>query len=259
VRRSGAALLQNFGPQALAQSVAKDPLHPYPPATLTADFQLCASGGDWMSGLLMQWVCQHNVFKHTARATLIKALREIYSGLDPGDAVRKIAGWPVTATFYTFFDGLIESCVNRGDSPLNIILYGVQEPASASVGALAAKPRPLLLVRGSLSKSDSLVLTEEDYEDLLENISQMPPTTASLARQTGSSVVFLGVSPRDPLVHALARKILETTTRRTHGPTFWVYRQPSEVDKAYWSRYAVEWIHHPTDQVIDALSDLKSS
>lgn len=254
VRRAGAGTPAIPGPTDLATSLSQFQSYPYPTPPGKADFALCANGGDWMSGHLLQWVCQHFQHKAGNRTELLMALGEVYGRLEPGEFIRQVANWRVPAMFYTFFDGLLEQCVNRRESSLNVVAP-LSPSANPSEGEDAAS-QPLLLVRGSLNDPDSLVLTEEDFDDLLDRLSRLPPTVAALTKRTGRSVLFLGLNPRDPLVRALAHKLLETGSRRKQGPTFFVAPTPTDVDRAYWDRYHVTWIDEPVDRVIHALSHL---
>jgi hypothetical protein len=74
-----------------------------------------------------------------------------------------------------------------------------------------------------------------------------------LVRQMGRSFLFLGVSPRDQLARRLSC-LLETGEASMQGPCFFVSREATEVDTAYWRSFNVLWIREEPATVIEALT-----
>ncbi len=67
------------------------------------------------------------------------------------------------------------------------------------------------------------------------------------------SLLFLGIHPRDPLVHRLGAKLLDARISKSVGPVYFVYPSPSPVDEAFWDKYGVEWIKADPDELVRAL------
>jgi hypothetical protein len=241
------------GPRELAETLQKQ----CPYDRFDEDLKIGDRAGEWMNGWLLHWVCQHyQHYKGTQnRGNLLKNVIQTFKGLEPNDAIRSIVKWNVPGLFYTYFDGLMEQCINEAGAHLNSIVANLTEPPVGDSKSIVNQ-RPLVLLRGSLTDPDSLVLTEEDHEALIDNLGRMHPTLAAIAKQIGRSVLFLGVSPRDPVVRALSQELLETGSKRKQGPTFFVWPGRSVVDEAYWRRYAVEWVDRSAEEVIEALNSL---
>jgi len=104
--------------------------------------------------------------------------------------------------FYTYFDGFLEGAVTRSESLLNRVIYDVRKSLEGIVPA-ASTQRYLVLLRGSHTKTESLVLTEDDYEDLNEQVAKISPELAATDPGDGRTLLFIGVHPRDPLVRLL--------------------------------------------------------
>jgi hypothetical protein len=147
---------------------------------------------------------------------------------------------------YTHFDGLLEEAHHR------IGKKGVPVMSRLDQRREVGSPEGLLVfVRGKAREEASLVLTEDDNEDLLERMAKMPRQLLELMRgQLGRSALFVGVSPRDRLIRVLSRQFLEERGNRIQGPSFMVSPEP---DPAYWQKYRIQWIHSPLDDFIAAL------
>jgi hypothetical protein len=62
-------------------------------------------------------------------------------------------------------------------------------------------------------------------------------------RRPGRSLLFVGVSPRDPVVRRFLRVLMgDESRRRLQGPSFFVTTHHSDVDLAYWDQYNTTWI-----------------
>lgn len=251
-RRGAQSPLAGTGPRELAENLAKQ--RPY--VGFDEDQQVGDRAGEWMSTWLLHLVCQYYQDQDDRnRGNLLTNVLKVFQGLEPNDTIRSLMKWKVPGLFYTYFDGLMEQCLNGADAHLNAIVRSVTDPPIGDTRAIVNQ-RPLVLLRGSWTDPDSLVLTEEDNEALLESLRRMHATLSGLTRQIGRSVLFLGVSPRDPLVRALSQQLLETGNKRKQGPTFFVWPRPNPADAAYWRRYGIVWIDHAPDEVIEAVNCL---
>ena len=225
-------------PRELAGTLADDLQPPYP--RRREDFELCQTAGEWLHGQLLQWVCQHYERQPGGLADLIQKIAKIYGTQPTPNLVRALVKWDVPALFYTFFDGLLDGCVTHGESRFTDIVYTLDEPRAADSKRIG-KDSLLILVRGSVANAKSLVLTESDHQRLTASIVKMEQEYEAIAKQVGRCVLFMGVSPRDPLVRQLSYKLLESGRRR-QGPTFFVSKEHTEVDDAYWAQFDVQWL-----------------
>jgi CHAT domain/SIR2-like domain len=237
------------GPRELAGTLADDLQPPYP--RRREDFELCQTAGEWMHGQLLQWVCQHYERQPGGLADLIQKIAKIYGGQTTPNLVRALVKWDVPALFYTFFDGLLDGCVTHGESRFTDIVYTLDEPRAADSKRMG-KDSLLILVRGSVANAKSLVLTESDHQRLTASIVNMEQEYEAIAKQVGRCALFLGVSPRDPLVRQLSYKLLESGRRR-QGPTFFVSKEHTEVDDAYWQQFDVQWLDQDLEELIPAI------
>ena len=59
-------------------------------------------------------------------------------------------------------------------------------------------------MRGTWRDIDSLILTEEEHDLLWDRLNKIPSQVAALVHGAKDrSLLFLGIHPRDPLVHRL--------------------------------------------------------
>jgi hypothetical protein len=246
VHRAGEA---TPGPRELAGTLADDLQPSYP--RRREDFELCQTAGEWMHGQLLQWVCQHYERQPGGLADLIQKIAKIYGDQPTPSLVQALARWEVPALFYTFFDGLLDGCATHGGSCFTDIVYTLDEPRAADSKRIG-KDSLLILVRGSLAHPKSLVLTESDHQRLTASIVKMEQEYEAVAKQVGRCLLFLGVSPRDPLMRQLSYKLLESGRRR-QGPTFFVSKNHSEVDDAYWQQFDIQWLDLDLEELIPAV------
>gem|GEM_PF-3525255 len=141
-----------------------------------------------------------------------------------------IARWGVPAVYYLPFDGLMEAAYEDqsvGRSPNRV--YGVKDAFTEQ-----ANTHHLVLVRGSITRPDTIAITEQDCTRLLDEIGNMPTDIDELlARKLKCSLLFLGVHPRDPLVRRLGACLLGIG--RSMGPAYFVAPDYDKADEAYWS------------------------
>src|SRR6185436_4010024 len=113
----------------------------------------------------------------------------------------------------------------------------------------------LVNLRGSYL-APSMVLTEEDEDRLLDRMPMVAGFVADLMNRVGGcTLLFLGVSPRDPLVRALARSLLRDDIARNRGTAFFVCDQSSAADRSYWKQFKkLEWLEIDDGSLIHGLS-----
>ncbi|HUE89315.1 MAG TPA: CHAT domain-containing protein [Vicinamibacterales bacterium] len=243
--RSGAATaLAVPGPRELALQLATDSNYP-----LMTDFELARSSDSWLVGWILQAVCQHFQKSHRRRrAGLVHAIQQAYQQCAPRDMHLAIARWNTPGIIYTYFDGMMAEAFNTLRKTVRLV-----PSLESSVEAVESSPL-LIHLRGSIKDERSLVLTEEDHERLLESMRPMPSHIVELARgRAGRSVLFLGVSPRDPLIRHLSSQLLETGKNRLQGPVFFAYPNHTPVDDAYWDKYEVNWIDLSPEALVAAI------
>jgi hypothetical protein len=237
------------GPCELAEFLANDPEDPYPNPD---DLKLCECDRQWLSNQMLQWICGHRA-RDQRRGELIAAIQKTYDRVPLPESVRNIAEWRVPALFYTFFDGLLENaCGSSRSSPTWQVFNSV--PHKVSVPEDTSAMRMLVLVRGTVCEDDSLVLTDEDHERLWDQIAEMDRKLDAKVKRAKHCVLFLGVDPRDPLIHRLGQQILESGPNRKQGPTYFVCPSHTVTDNVYWSKYRVQWIHESLDAVLPLLT-----
>lgn len=202
---------------------------------------------DWYLTLLLARICQHYQ-RQVQRYELIESLQTACGHAEPPGPMQQLATWTVPGIFYLYFDGLMEEALKRARK-LPRVLNRVEE----SLPGEHAEPL-LLNVLGTLTHAPSLVLTEADRDHLLwERLSHVSSEVVDLIHQMGRSLLFLGVSPRDPLARRLAG-LLEVGEASMQGPCFFVSTESTEVDAAYWAPFNVHWIHEEPAAVIEALT-----
>jgi hypothetical protein len=162
------------------------------------------------------------------RYRLIDTIRNWYENSTPHPSHLALATWPVPAIFYTHFDGLLEAAFAReGRTPR--VVYALANPPD-----LQQNHQVLVLVRGTLTNDESIVLTEQENEELSATIDRLHPSIEQITTAvTGRSVLLLGVNPRDPIVRKLARRLIRP--RGNQGPAYFVCPNFTACDKAYWA------------------------
>lgn len=206
------------------------------------------AAGDWYLSLLLARVCQHYQ-REGRRYRLIESLQSACGRAEPPAPLALIASWNVPGVFYLHFDGLMEAALKRTRKMARVLNRVEQSQTGGE------HTEPLLVnVLGTLDNAASLMLTEMDHEHVWERIPHASSDVVDLVRQMGRSFLFLGVSPRDMLVRRLSC-LLETGEASMQGPCFFVSRDATEVDAAYWKPFNVLWIREEPATVIEALTE----
>ena len=233
-------------PLVFARYLAQDKSCVYP--LLQADLDLCERAGEWLNGNFLQWVCQHREAQNETRSELVELVQAHYASAVPPPHVVSFCRWKVPALFYTYFDGFLESEVTHGKAWLNQVIYDIDKPFESTSPTNDGK-RFLILLRGSHRRGRSLVLTESDHDALADKIRSVAPQITELTLKEKQLTLFLGVSPRDPLIRSLARRLL-ATQQRLHRPPYFVWKGWSSVDRAYWQQFGVRPIEEDASTVV---------
>lgn len=215
---------------------------------------LVDSEADWLTPVLFERICQHfESVSDGERRALNEAIRDAYRSFAPHAALDQIASWSVPGFVYTHVDGLLEQSLlqlRRGRD-----LRIVQAKDVEGGGAVKGGELVLLNLRGSYL-APPMILTEADEDRLLDRMPAVAAFVADLMNSIdGCNLLFLGISPRDPLVRALARRLLREDVAERRGTAFFVSDQTTRADQAYWQKFTkLVWLDLSTDRVIRELS-----
>ena len=212
-------------------------------------FEIASEFGPWIDSLLFQWVCQHFRSQKRIRFKLFNTIQQSFCTHKPTPLFRALAAWNTPGYICTYFDGLLQQALQETLRPVQVI--------NSLRSKVAPEPGVTLLVhlRGHWSDPNSLVLTEEQHNDLFDCLVELPTCLAKLVRgSNGRSPLFLGLDPRDPLVRRLVSKLIPEQHRATVGPVYFACVDPSDDDKAYWSDFETEWLDAPLGDLMTAIN-----
>jgi len=214
------------------------------------DFDIGERSGGWVGALLLPLVCQHYVSTRR-RYQLVRAIERAYQEALPPSAFLSVASWRVPGFFCSHFDGLLEDALEKHGR-------GARSLSATDAGATVDDDDLLVInLRGTLSDPESLVLTEEEHDLLYDRLATLPPAIVHLAhgkKKIGRTLLFLGVSPRDPIVRRLAGRLLGPEMSKNRGTAFFACRHRDAVEEAYWERFeGLEWIEAETEALLEAL------
>ena len=242
------------GPRELARRLAE--LSDFPGIERVTP--LAESVADWLTPFLLERICQH--FESVApgeRRALNEAVGEIYRPFRPHPLLDELAAWPVPGIVYTFIDGLFEQSLRRVRGRELRVVQAADVPARGEPTG-----RDLLLVnlRGTWTSAEAslpaMVLTEEDADEVRDRMDLVGRLVADVMNRVGGcTLLFLGVSPRDPLVRTLARRLLHRDSARSRATAFFVGQQVATADRSYWQQFPkVEWLDLDVETVMIGLS-----
>lgn len=238
------ALLSFPQPESLALTLAKSSGYPD-----QQDVEVLNHTGTWFSFELLKRVCQH--YEGTReRYNLIESIQTAFKEVSLPPIMNQLLLWKTPGMFYTYFDGQLAKALEK-DREVRII-SGVTENLS-----LEGSLRLLILLRGTILDYNSLILTEEDHDNLYRSMQKIPSQiTDLLHKEYGRSLLIIGVSPRDVMVRQLCRQLLKPEVSKTFGQIFIVDKTLNEVDRAYWKTIykTIKWIEADASDLIMALS-----
>ena len=234
-------------PHTLGYKIAQDSRFP----DLDRLHPLAETSACWLIPLLFQRYCQH--FETIQNPGLLgSTIQQAFQGLQAPFAVELIASWNVPGFAYTHLDGLLEATLLKQGRKVRLL-----RPRDLMNGAKpAADGLSLLTLRGHYSSPESMMLTEYDEDLLVDAAGEIAACLEDLMHLNSStSLLFLGVSPRDPIVRALARRLLRQEKLRSRGIAYFVAPTATPADRGYWKRFAsLEWLELPADTVIRGLT-----
>ena len=215
---------------------------------------LMDSSAEWLTPVLLERICQHYESVSLAeRAGLTEAIQAAYRDLEPSPELLEIASWNLQGMVYTHVDGLLERALFqlRGRN------LRVVDPASLEGGGASPGDGEVVLLnlRGNYTTPASLVLTERDEDAVLDRIPEIASFVEDLMNaRPGCTLLFLGISPGDPLVRALSRRLLRDEVSRNRGTAYFVAPSQTAADQAYWRFDKLEWVELDLETVIRGLA-----
>jgi hypothetical protein len=253
----GAVRRESFAPPepcSLTMQLAKWEERPYP---CSDELSMCALPPEWISPIVFQRVCDHYLDGSEGLNQLIKKVGEACQQAKSSALLESLAKWEVPALFYTYIDGLLDRLQRENRSSFTRTITRLESFLPSSFQNIALE-RFLVLVAGSILDEDSLILSGGDHERLMDNIGKMKPELINIARKPDTSVVFLGLSPCDPIARALARQLVDTGSRPRQGPTYFACKARSGPDKAFWEyNYRVNWLEGELADLLPAMMEVK--
>ena len=197
---------------------------------------LTDSTAAWLTLVLFQRVCQH--FESVApgeRRDLNAFIQEVYRTAEPPEILEEIASWRFPGLVYGYVDGLLETLLQR---TLGRELRVAQAEGIHESSTTGANEVVLLNLRGTYTHPQSMVLTESDAESIMDSMGAIGHFVEDLMnRVDGCTLLFLGVSPRDPLTRALARCLLRREVARKRATAFFVCDCMTDADRSYWRQF----------------------
>ncbi|MCP3964295.1 MAG: CHAT domain-containing protein [bacterium] len=216
------------------------------------ELQLFEIGGDWLVDQVLQRVCQH--FQHVKDLyDLVDVVLATLGRSTPPPALLQLARWPAPGIVCATMDGLMADALERQNRQSRMVNYIDREADSD-------ESLPLLVhLRGTLAEQDSLILTEEDHDQLWQRLQNLNNQIVRLVAGFGRAVLLLGVSPQDTLIRRFLHQLRPQGLSKKQGSLFFVCRGRSPVDEAYWARYETQWLDEDPTEVIAMITDLLGS
>ena len=213
------------------------------------ELQLFEIGGDWLLDQVLQRVCQH--FQHVQELyDLVEVVHRTLGRSTPPPALLQLARWPTPGIVCTTIDGLMADALERQSRQSRMVNYIDREADSDET-------LPLLVhLRGTLAEQESLILTEEDHDKLWQRLQQLNNQIVQLVAGFGRAILLLGVSPQDTLIRRFLHQLRPGGLSKKQGSLFFVCRDQSPVDEAYWARYETQWLSEDPAEVIAMITGL---
>lgn len=202
---------------------------------------------------LFQRVCQFFLQQKTppgrkpTRVPLTSAVAKAYESATTPAWLADLAAWRPPAVVCTHFDGFASQVL----SATHASTTGV-----TTEDLPAVLTRPLVVnVRGTVKVTKSLVLTEEEHDRLWDAIQDLNGLVEELVQTDARSLLCIGVSPRDPWVKHLVRKLAPDQGENV-GPIFFASDGLTDVDRACWTASfpTTVWVPGKPWQIVSALT-----
>ena len=231
-------------PRQLALELARESRYPR-----MEDFEISERAGGWIGALLLPLVCQHYV-RTQVRYRLVRSIQRAYEAFEPPPALLAIAGWDVPGVLCSHFDSLFQEALEeRGRAARSI---SALEPCETLDELI------VIHLRGKCSDPQSLVLTEDEHDVLYDKLAIPPaPIVHLLHGEIGRTLLFLGVSPRDPIVRRIASPLLGPGGSPNRGTAFFACSTRDPVEEAFWSKFEhLEWIEAHLNELLEEMDAL---
>jgi hypothetical protein len=221
------------------------------------DFRVQLGSVDGGSLSMLPKVCQHFEGQQE-RYKLLMAVQKAYKEFAPPAAAEAVAAWDFPGLVCAYFDGMIEEAMARRHRRFRAITNVDQKLAGY-------RGEPLVVhLRGSFKDGESLVLTERDHELLWDRMGKLSSDITDLTRKrVGLTLLYIGVSPRDPMIrrltHALRGGTRAQASLATQGRMYFACATHGEVDEAYWKQHGVQWLSMKTEEVIAAVNKVAAT
>jgi hypothetical protein len=205
-------------------------------------------GTDPVGGTFSASLCQYLQSKRQ-RGMLIRALQTAYQSVQPTDELMVLASMAIPAFLYLDFDPMLEKALKQRRKTIQAIA-GMDK----SIEVTSPDTPLLVYLRGYLQDPDSLVFSEEEHAVLWDQIGAMSRTMRDFLKGgVGRAALIAGVSPKDWLLKRLASKALNAGDKRSQGPTFFVCKDHTPADDAFWEKYDICWIELELDDFVNNL------
>lgn len=223
----------------------------YPNAS---DIKLGETGGLWLEEIALQIVAEFAIQSGgVPRYNMFELVKGVFGNHAPHRLHNMLVGLPVNTFFYLPIDGMIESAFSSTDRQPTVI-HDIEKPPEIN-----NEGQTVVLVRGSITNiGGHVVIAENDHENLYRKILTLDGTISALSGQNGTSVVFMGCHPRDPLVRRIATKLLHSADDGIQDKPYFVSTGIQESDKAYWKPFGCGWIDESAESVIEYLASDQS-
>ncbi len=202
--------------------------------------EVADSVAGWLTPFIFERFCQHFESTHAGeRRALNQMIQEIYRTCQPPPSLAQIATWRTPGMVYTYIDGLLEQCLRRVRGR-DLRVVHAQDVLTAE--GLSRDEMVLVNLRGTWTATElaapAMILTEADEDWMLDRMPAVADLVLDLMnRVDGCTLLFLGVSPRDPLLRALARRLLKPELMQKRGTAFLVGTALAAADRSYWHQF----------------------
>jgi len=158
----------------------------------------------------------YEISKGLGRSKLVDFLsKHVQEGKKPSPALEMLAALPFKIVITTNYDRLFEKALAKLDKEPHVFVYDPSPPGDEPTPDLTTDPtveRPLLYkMHGDLDKRDSIVITDEDYINFVQRMSEKDivhpvPQTIRFRMQRWPTL-FVGYSLRDYNLRLLFRTL----------------------------------------------------
>ena len=233
------------GPRTLARRIADECDYPN-----THEFEAAERAEELLSEHLLARVCEHFMFANPGQGyKLPRLIKDAFETATPPPTFQQMAFWEVPGFVYSYIDGQLHEALKDVGRPPRVI-NKVDE-----AGDVEESQGLLVHLRGTIDDIESLVLTEQDHEQLWDRMAALNAQVVNLVHDIeGCSLLMLGVNPTDRVVRRFVTQLLSEAARLLRGPVYFVQPPGAGSDSAYWEHLDVNWIEADTESFVSAMS-----